>query len=135
MGKWYCDSGGAASSDMDAVTTELTALAIIIIGSVGTLIKVLVDKLTIELRQNTAITTQARDASNGQLSSVLVQLAAERNLVQGLRAVVRDRDDKLAFLSTRITQVDVLLQEYSDRRTTRTTDADVIAAENHLLSE
>jgi hypothetical protein len=120
---------------VDHIAEALIGLGIIVIGALGTMVKFWIAHLAAELAQNTAITTQARDASNGQLSSVLDQLAAERNLVQGLRAIVRDRDDRLAYLLSRIPQVEALMVEYSDRRTTRTTDADMIAVEQHLLSQ
>jgi len=120
---------------MDTVTTELTALAIIIIGALGTLVKVLVSQIAKKLEENTILTIQAKDAANGQLSSVIAQLAAERNLVTGLRAVVRERDDRLAYLVSRLPEAQKMLRDYSDRRASRATDADVIAAENHLLSE
>jgi hypothetical protein len=120
---------------VDHIAEALIGLGIIVIGALGTMVKLWIDHLAAELAQNTAITTQARDASNGQLSSVLDQLAAERNTVQGLKAVVRDRDDRLAYLLSRIPQVEALMQEYSDRRATRTTEADMIAVEQHLLSQ
>ena len=117
------------------ITSELIGLGIIVLSSLGILIRAKINKIVENLDKNTAITTQARDASNGQLSSVIAQLAAERNLVTGLRAVVRERDDRISYIIARFPAVESLMREYSDRRATRATDADVIAAENHLLSE
>ncbi len=117
------------------LTTELTALALIIIGALGTLVKVLVNQIAKKLEENTTLTIQAKDAANGQLSSVIAQLAAERNIVTGLRAVVRERDDRIAYIIARYPAVESLMRDYSDRRATRATDSDVIAAEQHLLSE
>ena len=113
----------------------LITLGITVIGGLGTLVKVLVDQITKKLEENTTLTIQAKDAANGQLSRVITQLAAERNLVTGLRAVVRERDDRISYIVARYPEVESLMIAYSDRRASRTTDADVIAAENHLLSE
>jgi hypothetical protein len=115
------------------IITALTTLGIVVIGSLGTIVKVLVDKLTADLANNTSITKQARDASDGQLSSTIDKLAAANNTIVGLRAVVWDRDDQIAYLRSRLPQADELLSEYSNRRTRRSSDADVIAAEHHLL--
>lgn len=111
----------------------LGGLALITIGALGTLVKVLIKKILNEIQTNTRITTEARDASNGQLSSLTQQLAAERNTVSGLRMVVRERDDRIAYIVARVPQAEDLMRDYSDRRTARASEADVVAAENHLL--
>ena len=115
------------------ITSALIILAVAIIGSLGTLIKAMVDHLAKELAENTSITKQARDSSNGQLTSVIAQLAAERNTVQGLRGVVRERDDRIAYLVARLPEAQELMRNYSERRTARASEADVLAAEKHLL--
>jgi CRP-like cAMP-binding protein len=117
------------------ITAALVALAIVIIGSLGTLVKMLVDNISAELSVNTQITKQARDASNGQLSGMIEQLAAERNRVQGLLAVVHDREDRVAYLVSRVPTATALLQEFAARRVHPVTDADVIIAENHALGD
>lgn len=113
----------------------LITLGVSVIGALGTLVKVLVDQISKKLEENTTLTKEAKAAANGQLSGILDQLAAERNTVQGLRAVVRERDDRIAYLVARLPQAQELMHRYSDRRTARASEADVIAAEKHLIGE
>jgi hypothetical protein len=117
------------------ITAALVTLALVIIGALGTLVKVLVDKISAELSVNTRISTEARDASDGQLSTTLELLAAERNRVQGLLAVIRDREDRIAYLVSRVPTATKLLQEFGDRRTRHITDADAVIAEQHALGD
>lgn len=95
----------------------LIALAIIVLGGLGTLITALIAWLARKLDTNTTITTQARDASNGRLSETLDRLAVERNLVVGLRQLIRERDDRLAYIVARLPEADVLMNEYAQRNT------------------
>lgn len=57
------------------VVGALISLALVVIGGVGTLVKVLIDRLSDELKKNTAITVQAKvaaakaeETSNGRLT-------------------------------------------------------------------
>lgn len=112
----------------------LITLGITVIGGLGTLVKVMVDQLTKKLEENTTLTIQTKDVANGQLSIVIAQLATERNLVTGLRVVVRERDDRIAYIVARYPDVESLMIAYSDRRASHVTDSDMIAVEQHLLS-
>lgn len=105
----------------------------LLIAVIGALVA-LVERIRRDLSTNTDLTQQAKDAANGQLSGVLDQLAAVRNQVQGLRAVVRERDDRIAYIVARVPEAEGMMRDYSDRRTSRSSDADVAAAERHLLS-
>jgi uncharacterized coiled-coil DUF342 family protein len=120
---------------VDDLTSALIAVAIIILTGVGGLIKVMFDHITRELQTNTSITTQARDASNGRLSEVIDHLAAERDRVMGLRWLVRERDDRLAYIVARHPEVEATMQEYRDRRDNRITQADELAAELRAMGE
>jgi hypothetical protein len=111
----------------------LIILGLLVIGSIGTIVKAITDKIVADLAINTTLTREAKNAANGQLTGVIDQLAAERNIVQGLRAVVRERDDRIAYIVARLPEAQGLMRDYSDRRTARASDADVIAAEQHLL--
>jgi hypothetical protein len=117
------------------ITAGLIGLALVVISSIGMLIRAKINQIIRGINENTIITTEVRDASNGQLSSVLNQLAAERNLVTGLRMVVRERDDRLTYLVDRMPESQELLRDYSARHTAWSSEADILAAEQHLLSE
>jgi len=119
---------------MQHIVEALIGLAIIVIGCLGTLVKMWIDHLATELAQNTRITTQTRDASNGQLSSVLTQLAAARNTVMGLRSVVQERDDRLAYITSRLPEADALMKEFAERRSYRPSATDDALAEQHALT-
>jgi hypothetical protein len=125
---------GRAALDSQ-ITTALIALGLTVIGALGTLVKVMVDQISRKLEENTKLTKETKAAANGQLTNVIDQLAAERNTVAGLRMVVRERDDRIAYLMARLPQAESLMHDYSERRTARSSEADVIAAEKHLLSE
>jgi hypothetical protein len=75
------------------VFAALVSLALVVIGGIGTLVKVLIDRLTKELEKNTAITVQAKEAaaaaestSNGRLSE---QIKLNQELQQKLYLLQR----------------------------------------------
>ena len=101
----------------DAVYAALVILAVTVLGALTTLVKAKVDHLVSELQNNTTITTQARDASNGRLRETLDQLAAAQDQAAALRRLVRDREDRIAYLVARIPDAEELMQGYHERRT------------------
>lgn len=121
--------------------------AIIVFGvatlaGLGTLVTALIAWLARKLDANTRLTTEgtiaskeARSASNGRLSDALSQLARARDLVQGLRYLVRERDDRIAYIVARLPQAEEVMREYRDRRTRRATEAEERAAEEHAMSD
>jgi hypothetical protein len=113
----------------------LILLAVVALGGLSALIKTSLARLLREMRKNTTITTEARDASNGRLSEVIDRLAAERDRVQGLRYLVRERDDRLAYIIARMPEAEDLMRQYRNQRTVHATQADEIAAERHVLQE
>jgi uncharacterized coiled-coil DUF342 family protein len=118
---------------VDDLTSALIAVAIIIVTGVGGLVKIMLDHIAEELKRNTSLTTQARDASNGRLSEVIDKLAASRDQVQGLRWLVRERDDRIAYIVARLPEAEGLMREYRDRRDSRITQADELVAEQHAM--
>lgn len=127
---------------VEAITIALGGLALTTIGGLGVLVKVLMSRLENELKKtnteiqaNTAITQQTHDASNGRLSDALSQLAAERNLVQGLRYLIRERDDRIAYIVARLPAAADLQHEYSVKLTRRSSEADELAAERHAMGK
>ena len=99
----------------------------------GTLITALIAWLAKKLSENTTITKQARDASNGRLAETLDRLAVERNLVVGLRSLIRERDDRLAYIVARLPEAEAVMHDYANRRTQHATQADEAAAERRVL--
>lgn len=117
------------------LTNGLIALAIVVMGGLGTLVTTLIAWLARKLDTNTSLTQEAKDASNGRLSETLSRLAAERDRVMGLRYLVRERDDRIAYIVARLPDAESLMQEYRDRRDRRITDADEAQAEQHAMSD
>lgn len=113
----------------------IIVLGVSIIGALGTLVTVLIAWLAKRLSDNTTITKQARDASNGRLSEVLNKLATERDRAQGLRWLVKERDDRIAYIVARLPEAQALMIDYRNQRTTRSTAADEAAAERHVLQD
>jgi hypothetical protein len=113
----------------------LIALAVIVLGGLGTLVSVLIAWLAKKLDVNTSLTQEAKDASNGRLSETLSRLATERDRVMGLRYLVRERDDRIAYIVARLPEAESLMTEYRDRRDSRLTQADEVAAEQHAMGD
>ncbi len=88
-----------------------------------------------KLDVNTSLTQEAKDASNGRLKETLSRLATERDRVMGLRYLVRERDDRIAYIVARLPDAETLMQEYRERRDRRITDADEAQAERHAMSD
>lgn len=104
------------------ITTALVALGVTVIGALGTLVTLLVEKVRRDLQHNTRLTQEAKEAANGQLRNALDQLAAVRNQVVGLRAVVREREDRFAYILARHPEIEQTLKGYQERRTRRATE-------------
>lgn len=109
-------------------------LLTLLITAIGTL-TAWVERVRRDLTTNTSLTREAKDASNGRLSEVIDRLAAERDRTMGLRFLVRERDDRLAYLISRIPEAESLMQEYHDRRDARLTAADEREAERHVMMD
>lgn len=113
----------------------LIALGIIVIGAVGTIVKALTNRVIRDLAANTKITTEAKEASNGRLKDALDRLAAERDRSLALRQLLRERDDRLAYLHARLPGVDDVLQGYEERRQRRHSDTEERDALRRILEE
>ena len=116
---------------MEQLVPVLITLLIAALGALTTLI----ERVRRDLGTNTAITQEAKEASNGRLSDALGQLATSRDQVMGLRYLVRERDDRIAYIVARLPEAELLMQEYRDRRTHRATAADEQAAEQRAMSD
>jgi hypothetical protein len=121
---------------MDAqIAAALLALGLTVIGALGTLVTLLVERVKRDLATNTQITTEARDAADGRLSDTLSHLAAERNRSLALREIVRERDDRLAYLAARLPDATSVLRGYEERRQARATSAEEAAALRRILDD
>jgi len=109
-------------------------LITLLIAAIGAL-TAWVERVRRDLTRNTSLTKEAKDASNGRLSEVIDRLAAERDRTMGLRYLVRERDDRLAYLMARLPEAKAIEQEYRDRRDARLTEADELAAEQHAMND
>ncbi len=116
------------------MTPELSAaligLALITIASVGAVVKAITDRILADLAHNTKITTQAKDAANGRLESMQHELAKERDRSLALRALVRERDDRLAFIEARLPAASELMKTYGKRRVDQRSESE----ENRVLA-
>lgn len=117
------------------ITAQLTALGVVVIGALGTLVTLLVERVKRDLAANTLLTQEAKDAANGRLQKVLDQLAAERNRTLALRELVRERDDRLAYLTSHMPEVKRVLTGYEERRQKRHTASQEDAALRRVLEE
>ncbi len=104
------------------IAEALIALAIVVIGSIGTLVTVLTERIRRNLDMNTQLTRETKTAANGTLTTALEKLAAERDLVAGLRELLKEREDRLAFIETHHPEIAVTVQQYKRRRTSRAPD-------------
>lgn len=117
------------------ITAQLTALGVVVIGALGTLVTLLVERIKRDLATNTQITREAKDAANGRLQKAQDELAAERNRTLALRELVRERDDRLAYLAARLPDVPLVLRGYEERRQARHTATEELAALRRALEE
>ena len=110
------------------------ATVTLIITVAGVLVALL-ERIRRDLGANTKITEEAKTAANGRLSDALRQLANERDLVQGLRYLVRERDDRIAYIVARLPQAEQLMREYGARQERKATDADERAAAQRAMGD
>lgn len=113
----------------------LLGLAAVIVGSLGVIVKALTERIVNDLAHNTSITEETKAAANGTLTAALERLAAERNRSLALREIVREREDRIAYIVSRHPEVETTLAEYRERRTRRVTEREELQAENAILHE
>jgi hypothetical protein len=108
------------------ITGSLIALALTVIGGLGTLVKVLIDRVVAENRrlavkvdENTAITEKVERQTNGQL-------AQARNLAQRLQLERDAYRDMVRYVNSTPDGRKLLL-DYADRRKVRVADAELDA--------
>lgn len=116
------------------LSAGLIGLGLLVIASVGAIVKALTDRIVADVAANTQLTAEARDAAEGRLREAIDNLAAERNRVLGLRQLLRERDDRLAFLEARVPGVTPALADYGRRRQDRHTRTEENAALKRLLN-
>ena len=115
------------------VGEALVALAVIIIGSLGTLVAVFTERIKRNLDTNTQMTRETYTTTQSTLTDAMARVVDERNHVFALRMVLRERDDRLAYLVARHPEVEATLLQYTQRRRTHPSDADELTAEQHIL--
>jgi len=115
---------------MEQLYAALIGLGIILITAIGYIVKAYTEKVLCDLRQNTAITTETKEA----LSETVQRLAAARNTILGLREIIREREDRLAFLISRHPETEQTLHQYQDRRSNRATELDERNAERRIIA-
>lgn len=107
---------------MEHINEALIALGVLIIGSIGTLITVLTQRIKRDLERNTEITRQTREAANGTLTTALARLHTEQSRVATLRDELRERDDRMAYILSLHPDVAETLTQYRNRRLHPPTD-------------
>lgn len=113
----------------------LLALGILVIGSIGAIVKALTDRVLKLLAVNTQITTEAADAADGRLQTAQRELAKERDRSFALRELVRERDNRLAYIVSRLPQAEALMSEYGRRREDRHTKTEEQRVLTRLLED
>ena len=98
------------------VVEALVALAVIIIGSLGTLVTFLTERIKRNLDTNTQLTRETRTATNGTLTDALNRVAEEQDRVARLRSALDERENRLAYLVARHPELEETLTQYKQRR-------------------
>jgi hypothetical protein len=106
--------GGAALEQH--IGESLSGLAVVIIVSLGTLITVLTERIKRHLDTNTTLTRETKTAANGTLTSALDNLFIERNRVVELQILLREREDRIAFLLSQHPELADTKRQYTERR-------------------
>lgn len=120
---------------MEQLYAALIALGITVVGALGAYVNLLIERVKRDLAENTQLTHEAKEAANGRLRDALDRLAAERDRVLALRLVVRERDDRLAYLAARLPEVERVLQGYQEKRQQRHTEREELEALQRALDE
>jgi hypothetical protein len=107
------------------MNTEITSALVLVVvtvlvGAAG-FIKVWFDRLTTKLQENTKISTEARDASNGRLSRKEEENAQLRQRLQAMQSRAEALSDIVMYIRSRPEAAE-LLTAYSDRRRVRVYD-------------
>jgi sensor domain CHASE-containing protein len=108
------------------ITAALISLALVVIGGIGTIVKVIVDRLAADnariakkVDENTKITEKVEKQTNGELAKtrdLATRLQLERDAYRDMVRYVNSRPDGRA-----------ILLEYADRRKVRVADAELEA--------
>ena len=101
---------------MEHINEALVALGVLIIGSIGTLLTVWVQRIKRDLERNTEMTRQTREAANGTLTTALDRLAEVNSRASFLQTELRERDDRMAYILSQHPEVAMTLTRYRDRR-------------------
>ena len=104
---------------MDHINEALVALGVLIIGSIGTLLTVWVQRIKRDLERNTEMTRQTREAANGTLTTALDRLSEVNSRVSILQTELRERDDRIAYILAAHPEIAATLAIYRDRRANR----------------
>lgn len=113
------------------ITAALVALGLTVITSLGVLVTALTERLKRDLARNTEITKETKEA----LGDTVERLAAARNTILGLRELLRERDDRLSYLESRLPEVTHVLRGYEDRRRARHSAGEELAAVRRIAGE
>ncbi len=108
--------GGAA---LEHINEALVALGVLIIGSIGTLLTVGVQRIKRDLECNTEMTRQTREAANGTRTTALDRLAEVNSRASFLQTELRERDDIIAYILAAHPEIEATLAIYRDRRANR----------------
>lgn len=116
---------------MEQLSPALVTVVLATLGALGAL----VERIRRDLSENTQITKEAKRAADGQLGAALNDLAAERNRTLALREIIREREDRIAYIVARHPEAEATMRAYGERRTRRVTAADERSFERATLAE
>jgi hypothetical protein len=94
------------------ITSALVGLALTVIGALAAYVR----RVENELKSNTEITRQVARHTNGTMTTLSARLRAETEVALALRTIVRDREDRIAFLVARVPGAAAALADYRPRR-------------------
>lgn len=111
------------------INDALILLAIVIIGSIGTLVTILIERIKRDLADNTQITRETKIAANGTLAAALARAEDDRQHVLALGLLVREREDRIAYLLSQHPEIAETLLQYQPRRNLRAISAEELAGD------
>ena len=109
------------------IVQALVGLAVIIIGSIGTLVTILVERIKRDLSENTRITRETRTATR---SAALARVESERRHVVALELLIREREDRIAYLISRHPEIEATLNQYQPRRSMRPISEEAVVGDS-----
>lgn len=91
------------------------SLDVLLLGVIAVL-TLMLEKVRRDLADNTTITKETKSAANGTLRGVMEQLEKERRENSTLQLQLRDQENRIAFIKSRLPEAEGIMSGYQERR-------------------